>query len=130
VYLQLPGSSDFKFVGAVGVGKESAMFRVSTGPVDCGNPVVGISLEPEAAVAELLKGLPQTGDGGKRVVSTKVLAKRIIENAFNFLASFAGQLGPGGEEVIPLKSFREWWVKFEKRIEMDPGFLEREEMER
>jgi hypothetical protein len=55
-----------------------------------------------------------------------VLAQKIIKNAFNFLASFAGN-GPGGSEVVPLKSFQDWWAKFEKRIERDPGFLERDE---
>jgi hypothetical protein len=52
-------------------------------------------------------------------VTTKVLAQRIIGNAFNFLASF-------GSDVIPLKAFEEWWKKFERKVEMDPTFLERE----
>ncbi|KAL8981075.1 MAG: hypothetical protein Q9177_005686, partial [Variospora cf. flavescens] len=47
-------------------------------------------------------------------------------NAFNFLASFAGQTTVGGEEMVPLRSFRGWWEKFERRVENDPGFLERE----
>jgi len=51
-------------------------------------------------------------------VGTKVLAQRIIANAFNFLASF-------GSDVIPLKAFEEWWKKFERKVEMDPTFLER-----
>jgi protein Hikeshi len=55
---------------------------------------------------------------------TKLLAQRIIKNAFNFLASFAG--GSGGQEVVPLKSFQDWWTKFERRVENDPGFLERD----
>ena len=34
----------------------------------------------------------------------------------------------GGEEVVPLKAFRDWWVKFERRIEVEgTGFLERED---
>lgn len=60
----------------------------------------------------------------RRPPTTKVLAQRIIKNAFNFLASFAG--GAGGSEMVPLKAFREWWVKFERRVENDPGFLERD----
>ncbi len=60
-------------------------------------------------------------------MSTKVLARRIVRNAFNFLASFAGTTAEqGGVEVVPLKAFQEWWVKFERRVEVDPGFLERE----
>jgi hypothetical protein len=62
--------------------------------------------------------------GGQTQVSTKVLAQRIIANAFNFLASFSSG-GTGGNEVVPLKSFEDWWRKFERRVENDPGFLER-----
>ena len=53
-------------------------------------------------------------------VSTKVLAQRIIGNAFNFLASF-------GADTVPLKAFQDWWVKFEKKVDLDPTFLERAE---
>ncbi|KAI9842119.1 MAG: hypothetical protein M1837_007480 [Sclerophora amabilis] len=89
---------------------------------------------------------------------TKILAQRIIKNAFTFLASFvsnnnnntnapAGTAGTaagtggaataasaaaaahGGEEVVPLRAFRDWWVKFEKKVDLDPGFLEREDDE-
>ena len=96
---------------------------------------VGISIEQEASLTEQLKILgassstalvPTRGAQPKTSpLSTKVLAQRIIKNAFNFLASFAGS--SGGQEVVPLKSFQDWWTKFERRIEHDPGFLEREE---
>lgn len=58
---------------------------------------------------------------------TKKLAQRIIKDAFNFLASFVGTAGPGGQEVVPLKSFQDWWVKFERKVQNDPGFLERDD---
>lgn len=69
---------------------------------------------------ELVRHQPQSSG-----VSTKILAQRIISNAFNFLSSFAG--GSGGNETVPLKSFQNWWKKFEKKIELDPSFLERDE---
>ena len=53
-------------------------------------------------------------------MTTKVLAQRIIGDAFNFLASF-------GSNEIPLKAFQNWWMKFEKKVELDPSFLERED---
>ena len=106
--------------------------------------ILGISLEPaEQVEANLIamntsQGTITTGQELTRLpppalvsatpatlVSTKVLAQRIIANAFNFLASFSSG-GSAGNEVVPLKSFQEWWKKFEKKIEMDPGFLERE----
>ncbi|KAI9696332.1 MAG: hypothetical protein M1820_008174 [Bogoriella megaspora] len=204
IYVKLPNAptsapnGGFALMGAIGPGRESAIFKVNlgskstnTGPVPAmdedamvdettpgvaannnaaeptvaagsdGNVIasegllsVGLSIEPaaniEAQIASLktggdpstsgfnpgtsasgtmTKGGPAatTGGGaGNPVVSTKVLAQRIIGNAFNFLGSFAGQ-GPGGEEVVPLKAFRDWWTKFEKRVELDPGFLERED---
>ncbi|KAF2201738.1 hypothetical protein GQ43DRAFT_22209 [Delitschia confertaspora ATCC 74209] len=99
---------------------------------------VGISVEPATQVAASLQQLKlqssqtqqlqtQAGSGssggelvvrGASTVTTKVLAQRIIKNAYDFLASF-------GSEVVPLKAFQGWWEKFEKKIEVDPGFLER-----
>ncbi|KAI4133013.1 MAG: hypothetical protein LQ338_000481 [Usnochroma carphineum] len=94
---------------------------------------IGISIEPTAAIQAQLSALRLSSSSALTVankqpssVPTKVLAQRIIQNAFNFLASFAGQMTVGGEEMIPLKSFRSWWEKFERRVENDPGFLERE----
>jgi protein Hikeshi len=168
VHIQLPGSTEFKFLGAIGNEKPSAIFRVNLprpnppcGDVDAmadstpsatalssstlpepeiGDINLGISVEPAANIQAQLAALqsktqqpqPQspTSPTSALVVhrpppQTKVLAQRIIRDAFNFLASFAG--GGGGQEVVPLKSFQDWWRKFERRVENDPGFLEREE---
>ncbi|KAL8741388.1 MAG: hypothetical protein Q9190_006000 [Brigantiaea leucoxantha] len=108
---------------------------------------IGISIEPatnmEAQLAALRANKPSLTSSaepassalvlanrnqrGGSPLSTKVLAQRIIKNAFNFLASFAGETRVGGEEMVPLKSFRGWWEKFERKVENDPGFLERQE---
>lgn len=165
VYVLLPGTPAFKFLGAIGTEKQSAIFRVSGGgsvgsvgdvvrvddmmdadetsttnngtAID-GDVTVGISIEPASTIALQLESLKATESSSSTAlmpvkghlqtgpVSTKVLAQRIIKNAFNFLASFAGTTGAGGQEVIPLKSFQDWWSKFERRIENDPGWLERE----
>lgn len=107
---------------------------------------LGISIEGSATIAQQLSALeverprpaepspstalvPQSPEQRQqKQISTKVLAQRIIGNAFNFLASFA-ESDPRhkGHEVVPLKSFRDWWTKFERRVEMDPVFLERED---
>lgn len=106
-----------------------------------GNITVGISIEPVATIAPQLavidseqSGLassPQTAvitspKSSAGPLQTKVLAQRIIKNAFNFLASFSGTIGAKEEEMVPLKSFMDWWAKFERRVENDPGFLEKE----
>ncbi|EEP75819.1 conserved hypothetical protein [Uncinocarpus reesii 1704] len=150
-----PNPQDFRFLGAIADEKPSAIFRVND-PVrrrteaeeedemlDEGAPpspnvnmtvTLGISIEPAQSVAAklaTLKSQSQSMELAKTVdvqqrpnISTRLLAQRIIGNAFNFLSSFA--TSDGREEVVPLKSFRDWWTKFERRIDTDPGFLERE----
>jgi protein Hikeshi len=101
---------------------------------------LGISIEPAQSVAAQIAALNSPGNGlnsptalarqtpQQKETVAKILAQRIITNAFNFLASFAeSDSKKGGEEVVPLKTFRDWWLKFERRVEMDPGFLERED---
>lgn len=99
-----------------------------------GEIVVGVSIEPVAQVEQQLAALKSGGvpnqpstamvrlNSGSATgrVTTKVLAQRIIGNAFNFLASF-------GSDTVPLKAFQDWWVKFEKKVELDPSFLEKEQ---
>lgn len=104
---------------------------------------IGISIEDATTVTAQLSALSSTSilqtkspssaltlshmaASPTSAIPTKVLAQRIIKNAFNFLASFAGTVGAGGEEVVPLRSFRDWWVKFERKIENEPGFLEKD----
>jgi len=144
------GAANFKFLGGVGSGKESAVFKLTGLVSGAGgdNPaaegvVIGIDIEDAGTVTEKIQqvqaqsqqsqaqttpkstALVPTGAGaglkGEQIV---VLAQRIIQNAFNFLSSFSGQVEPG-VEVVPLKAFQEWWRKFEAKIKMDPSFLER-----
>ena len=105
-----------------------------------GETTVGISIEEAATLLSQLESLEASKSVSSTALvltrnphqqstppSTKDLAQRIIKNAFNFLASFAGTTTAGGQEVVPLKSFQDWWAKFERRIENDPGFLERKD---
>jgi len=131
VYLQLPNEASFRMLGALTESKQSAIFRVRDAHAEqlVGDVAVGISLEPIANVEqammaagvgmEVARVTGTVGGGGAGRVDTKILAKRIIGNAFNFLASF-------GSDVIPLKAFEEWWKKFENKVDRDPSFLERE----
>ncbi|KAL8941538.1 MAG: hypothetical protein Q9216_002170 [Gyalolechia sp. 2 TL-2023] len=151
VYIQLPGPNpEFKLLGAIGNDKQTAIFRVKNGSGATGmhsqngtedemadadgsqqQITIGISIESAATIEAQLASsstliVANKNSHQQSLVSTKVLAQRIIKNAFNFLASFAGQTTVGGEEMVPLRSFRGWWEKFERRVENDPGFLERE----
>ncbi|KAI1186508.1 hypothetical protein F5B17DRAFT_359781 [Nemania serpens] len=169
-----PGSAaaNFKFLGGVGPGKESAVFKLGGGggnnnsdsnsgggfgmSNDGNNDsdmdawtaadgvVIGIDIEDATSVAQRIQQLqlqsqsqsqstalvPATGGGGIGALDASAqvrLAQRIIQNAFNFLSSFSGQIGQTGVEVVPLKAFQEWWRKFETKIRNDPGFLERQQ---
>ena len=110
------------------------------------NIVIGISIEPVQSVEQQLAQLKagQTSSSAvaaaavtgselvrhvpgrpQQVTPPKILAQRIIKNAFNFLSSFA--IRQGGEDVVTMKRFQEWWTKFEKRLEIDPEYLEKEQ---
>ncbi|PYH42828.1 OPI10 family protein [Aspergillus saccharolyticus JOP 1030-1] len=157
IYLQFPtaqnapGASQFRFIGALANERPSAIFKVRPPPPETISSLssamvtLGISIEPVQAVAPQLAALEAEDQSAgsssdasgamsmaltpvraqQKQISTKVLAQRIIGNAFNFLASFASS--DKGQDVVPLKSFQDWWRKFERRVEMDPSFLERED---
>ncbi|KAJ9604440.1 hypothetical protein H2200_011276 [Cladophialophora chaetospira] len=130
VYMQLPGEQAFKFLGGIANEKPSALFRVNLPDGIMGEINLGISVEPvpaiQAQMAQLQQPSSPTAAAKRPPPDTKILAQRIIKNAFNFLSSFAGNLA-NGVEVVPLKSFQDWWTKFERRVQNDPGFLERDE---
>ncbi|KAK3323547.1 hypothetical protein B0T19DRAFT_208018 [Cercophora scortea] len=146
IYLVTPAAPgqaapNSRFLGGVGTGKESAIFKIGSGGQGQGgqeNVVLGISLEPaESVAARMAEMSSATATGAGALVpvsaaadqrlgpSTLVLAQRIIKNAFNFLASFSGTAGQ--VEVVPLKAFEDWWRKFESKLRTDPGFLERDD---
>ncbi|KAL1869884.1 hypothetical protein Daus18300_005345 [Diaporthe australafricana] len=133
-----------RFLGGVGPGKESAIFKLNEASASGGQIILGISIEDAGSVASRIAELQAAkssssaapdslalvpaggqGQGQGQQPSTLVLAQRIIKNAFNFLSSFSGQAGQ--VEVVPMKAFEDWWRKFESRVRSDPGFLERDD---
>lgn len=127
---------NFRFLGGIGAGKESALFKVSSNSSqDSGSEandgiVIGVSLEPAESVGQRLEQLAaekeaNSSDPGssKTQMTTIVLAQRIIQNAYNALASFTQSVGSEGVEVVPLRAFDDWWRKFESRIRNDPNYL-------
>lgn len=119
------GNPNFKFLGGIGPGKESAMFKVGNSVGD--GLMIGVEVETEESIGQRLQELAASkSPGASSQPPTVVLAQRIIQNAFNFLASFSGTAGPDGVEVVPLKAFENWWKKFESRVRADPSFLEKQ----
>ncbi|RDA89479.1 hypothetical protein CP533_2371 [Ophiocordyceps camponoti-saundersi (nom. inval.)] len=124
--------SPVQFLGGIGPGKESAMFKIGSRPdIGTGNVFIGVSVESADSVSQRIQELSAAKGAKPNMLSqstTIILAQRIIQNAFNFLASFSGSTDAGGAkvEVVPLKAFEEWWRKFESRLRSDPSFLERQ----
>lgn len=130
---QAGGMPNFKFLGGIGPGKESALYKLGQQSTHLGdeNLVLALSVEPADSVSQRIQQLSAEkassagGNADEVRPPTTILAQRIIQNAFNFLASFTGSAGPEGVEVVPLKAFEDWWRKFESRIRADPSFLEK-----
>lgn len=121
VHIRLPGQ-EFRLLGAISALKPSAFFRVRNGTVADGVVTLGISIEEVGAV-EMQLAAVRPGEGGGDGAKSLRIAQKVIGNAFDYLASFGKMVG--GEEVVPLKAFHEWWRKFEGRALSDPGFLDR-----
>lgn len=150
VYIASPPSiagaaPDFKFLGGIGPGKESAVYKVggvvgTGGNGDAQSLILGISIEAGESVASRMAELASSNQANSTALVRQpeqktqalVLAQRIIKNAFNFLASFSGNVpipgapGNAGMEVVPLKAFEDWWKKFESKVKNDPSFLEKD----
>jgi hypothetical protein len=135
VHIKFP-NRPFRLLGAISLQKPSAIFRVrpattttttatndemTDGEDPDADAVLGISVEPLENVQAQLETLPAK----TQMPSATVLARRIINDAFNYLSSFASPSVSG--DVVPLKAFQDWWSKFERKMERDPTFLEREE---
>lgn len=153
VYAQLPGTPDFKLLGAIANEKPSAIFKIKNGNVAGGGlgdddamqdegavnstaPLaLGISVEPAAQVAAALQqkkaqdaaasSATAPGTGSEMVIhgQNTVNQKVLAQRIIKNCYDFLTSWGTG--DTVPLKAFQAWWTKFEGKIERDPGFLER-----
>lgn len=155
VYAQLPGTTEFKLLGAIANEKPSAIFKVNTKAGNLGSDdsmvdegvsmdaangstaplALGISVEPAQQVAAAIEqnkaqatARPQpTGaiQGNELVLR----GQRSVETkvlAQRIIKNCYDFLTSWGTgDTVPLKAFQAWWTKFEGKIERDPGFLER-----
>lgn len=153
-----PGQTDlnFKFLGGIGEGKESAVFKITTPSPSTttassspssssqtteggGNVVIGISIEPAESVAAQMAQLASSSSStsgalvpvsrqgqGQGQPPSTLVLAQRIIK--NAFNFLAGFSGTAGQvEVVPLRAFEDWWRKFENRVRTDPGFLERDD---
>lgn len=153
VYAQLPGTSDFKLLGAIANEKPSAIFKVKNGNAAGGGlgdedtmvdeglansaaaPLaLGISVEPVAQVTAALEQKKAqdaasvsagAGTGNELVLrgQNTVDQKVLAQRIIKNCYDFLTSWGSG--DTVPLKAFQAWWTKFEGKIERDPQFLAR-----
>ncbi|KAL6710413.1 hypothetical protein ACN47E_009359 [Coniothyrium glycines] len=153
VYAQLPGATEFTFLGAIANEKPSAIFKInnkSGGPaggglgddgftVDGNNAnniaapmALGISVEPAQQVAAALEqkkaqdmASTSSGQSNELVLRSQktVSTKVLAQRIIKNCYDFLTSWGTG--DTVPLKAFQAWWTKFESKLERDPGFLER-----
>ncbi|KAJ1964973.1 hypothetical protein IWQ62_002781 [Dispira parvispora] len=94
-----------------------AQLHQSTNPPTTGSLVLH---KPTAAVDQLLPAQQQA------IVTP--LVKKVMENLYNFVTSFiaSGQSGPGANpdnQTIPIKAFETWYRNVERKLQMNPDFL-------
>ncbi|KZM25893.1 uncharacterized protein EKO05_0009180 [Ascochyta rabiei] len=155
VYAQLPGTTDFKLLGAIANEKPSAIFKINNkagGPAGGGlgdedvmvdeglangaaTPLaLGISVEPAAQVAASLEQkkaqdaastTTATGTGSELVLRGQNTVNQKVLAQRIIKNCYDFLTSWGSGDTVPLKAFQAWWTKFEGKMERDPGFLER-----
>ncbi|KAJ4353035.1 hypothetical protein N0V95_003753 [Ascochyta clinopodiicola] len=155
VYAQLPGTTEFKLLGAIANEKPSAIFKINNkagGPAGGGlgdedamvdealaNGVaaplaLGISVEPAAQVAASLEQKKAqdaaamgtgSGTGNELVLRGQSAVNQKVLAQRIIKNCYDFLTSWGSGDTVPLKAFQAWWTKFEGKIERDPGFLER-----
>lgn len=135
IYLQWPGSHDWKFIGFIQATRPSSIFRIGgersrTGDVEMApapaTAVLGIALEP---LAPLLARAAPTQPPPKPSFTTEDLAlfgRRMLESFVHFSQSFTFPVtpAPGMAPVhaVPADVIDRWYAQFQRRLELDPTF--------
>lgn len=138
LYLQFHAdpSQDWKYLGYIGEGKESAIFRVTL-PVnmvdsDHLGASLGILIVPTSnipASTDLALTTVQNPVSYRKSVANDSLqiAKKLLDNFISYALSFSRTFVESGHEAfIPAKIITDWYNSTVKKTQLDPeGFLNR-----
>ncbi|KAI5116590.1 hypothetical protein M0805_005185 [Coniferiporia weirii] len=151
VHFHWPGKG-FQLLGALSNDKPSAIFRLrgafstqpslahaafqapgaGAPPDGDANAILGISVEPFAAIQAQLATLPSAVARPATPAEPTVLAEKIVKHLFNFLSSFAAD-GTTGASLTPdsyvqMRAVTRWYESFMSKIRAGgAGFLDRQE---
>lgn len=141
IYLQFAEdpAREWRFMGVIGEGKESAFFKVvvpSSIAIDGRSLLasLGISILPTNQIPQetslVLSSSPAI-NGNSTVSESLLVAKKLLENFVNYALSFAttfssGNVADEGVTYIPAKIVTEWYNGTLRKAQMDPiGFVKR-----
>ncbi|KAL5282005.1 C11orf73 family protein [Megaselia abdita] len=133
VYFSWPNDSNcpsWQYLGFISNNKPSAIFKIAqlkkskianNNSMVFGNmsyshmAQIGISIEPESNIIQLTSAI---------VDATEHLqfGQKMLENCFNYISSFARQIPPTNESVVPVSSIKTWYLNFSRRLEQNPNF--------
>jgi hypothetical protein len=136
LYLQWPGSQDWRFIGFIAPDRPSAIFKIGserarTGDVEMApepaNAVLGVALEPLAPL--LARGAAAAP--AARSFHTEDMAlfgQRMLESFVHFAQSFTFPAIPpppapsAPVHVVPADVIDRWYAQFRRKLELDPTF--------
>ena len=80
--------------------------------------MIGISVEPEANIDALT---PAISTNANSLNSFVEYTQKMLENFYNYSASFAKD-GGDGNQYVPLQTLQNWYENFKRRIQINPNF--------
>ncbi|XP_050527143.1 protein OPI10 homolog [Daktulosphaira vitifoliae] len=82
------------------------------------NAQIGISIEPlidiEAQVANT--------EPVQNVSTFIEFTQKMVQNLFNYVSSYAIEVGPQQPPVVPLTTIQKWYENFERKMSLNPNF--------
>lgn len=135
VYFSWPnpcGPPTWLYLGHISNTKPSAIFRIGKQKHDDVSAhsfgmqqfshvaQIGISVEQLSLIA---LQTPASTTSPSNVDSFTEFTTKMVENFYNYVASFATQLSPNSSNsYVPLNCLQQWYVTFQRRLEQNPTF--------
>ena len=80
--------------------------------------LIGLSVEPLSSIDAIV---PSAEAQVSNLSSFVEYTQKMLENCFNYVASFA-QPAPDGQQYVPLSAVQNWYTTFQRRLEQNPNF--------
>lgn len=108
---------------------ETTAMDMSANSLTSTSALVGVSVEP---LAEIVQKTPSADTAASTVDSFTEFSQKMLENFFNYAASFAASTtqlamqqpmaGRMSESYIPFSALQQWYTNFQRRLQSNPDF--------